>query len=144
VTSADFGDRAAIQDLLARYARALDLRDFDAVGACFTPDAHAEYSGVVLEPGVESILRHLRGISSIPASTHLIGNVLIDFHRDVADVSSQAVVHLVLSRGEAPRVRVRGLFYRDRVVRQDGAWRIAERIHRADWSVELQQPAATL
>jgi ketosteroid isomerase-like protein len=126
-----------IRDLISRYARALDLRDFDALAKCFTVDAQAEYSGVVLAPGRDSVIRHLEQMRNIPASTHLFGNVLVELDGDEATVDSQATVHLVLDRGPQARVRVRGLLYHDRVVRQDGEWRIAERIHRADWSLEL-------
>ena len=130
-------DRSAIRDLLYRYARALDLRDFAAVGRCFAPGARAEYSGLTLSPGVDAILAHLRQISAIPASTHLVGNVLIELHGDSAEVDSQAIVHLVLDSGPHARVRVRGLYYHDRVVRQGETWVIAERVHRAGWSLEL-------
>ena len=130
-------DRDAIRELLARYARALDERDWEALAACFTPDAQAEYSGVVLEPGVAAIVRHVEQLAGIPASTHLVGNVLIRLRGDEADVDSQAVVHLVLEQGSRARVRVRGLFYSDVVRRVAGEWRIADRRHRADWSIEL-------
>jgi len=45
-------DGFAIVAVIARYARALDDRDFEAVAACFTPDARATYSGVELPPGL--------------------------------------------------------------------------------------------
>ncbi len=67
------------------------------------------------------------------ASTHLTGNVLIDLDADGALVESQALVHLVLDQG----VRVRGVFYSDRLVRVEGGWRIQDRRHRAGWSVDL-------
>ncbi len=35
-------DRAAIGDVILRYSRALDRRDWDEVASCFTPDAHAD------------------------------------------------------------------------------------------------------
>lgn len=136
--SRELADRQAIRDLISRYAAAIDDRDFGAVAACFADDAKAEYSGHVLEPGVTAIVRHLELIRSIPASTHLIGNVLIELRGDQADVRSQAVVHLVL--GTAPGqglVLIRGLHYHDRVVRQAERWVIAERRHGADWSLEV-------
>ena len=126
-------DREEIRDLLVRYARCLDLHDFAGAGECFTEDAVAEFSGVVLEPGASAIARHLEGLRRFRASTHLISNVLIELHGAEAEVSSQAVVHLLLR----DRIRVRGLFYEDRVIRGLSGWRIAERHHRADWSIEL-------
>jgi hypothetical protein len=93
----------------------------------------AEFSGVRLEPGAEAIVRHLRQLESVIASMHLTGNVLIDLDADGALVESQPLVHLVLDQG----VRVRGVFYSDRLVRVEGGWRIQDRRHRAGWSVDL-------
>jgi len=39
VTLQDLIDRAAIHDVLLRYARGVDRRDLTVVAACFTPDA---------------------------------------------------------------------------------------------------------
>src|SRR5215210_6467344 len=36
-------DRAGIQDLMARYARSVDRRDWDAVRSTFHPDAHDDH-----------------------------------------------------------------------------------------------------
>jgi ketosteroid isomerase-like protein len=126
-------DREAIAELLVRYARALDQRDWDALRRCFTDDAQAEYSGTVLPPGVDAIVDHVRQLEHLAGSSHLAGNILIDLDGDEAFVLSQGLVHLVLDGG----VRVRSVYYTDRVARQDGQWRIRERRHRAAWSVDL-------
>ena len=133
MTPDEVRDRELVRELVARYARALDTRDWEALTQCFTADAQAEFSGVRLEPGADAIVRHLRQLESVTASTHLTGNVLIDFDADGALVESQALVHLALDQG----VRVRGVFYSDRLVRVDGGWRIQERRHRAGWSVDI-------
>ena len=36
-------DQAAITDLIVRYARAVDRRDWDQVLACFAQDAYVDY-----------------------------------------------------------------------------------------------------
>ena len=56
-----------------RYALAVDTRDFDGVGACFTPGATAFYSGVQLRPGVEHIVAHISGIAHFVQSQHIFG-----------------------------------------------------------------------
>lgn len=126
-------DREAIAELLARYGRALDQRDWDALRGCFTDDAQAEYSGIVLRHGVDAIVSHVRQLENLAGSSHLVGNVVIDLDGDEAVVQSQALVHLVLDAG----VRVRSVWYGDRIVRRDGEWRIRDRRHRAAWSIDL-------
>src|SRR5690606_2705243 len=88
-------DRAAIEDLLARYAHGCDARDLAAIGDCFTLDAQAEYSGVRLARGLTHILAHLAGLSALAASQHVIGSVSVTVDGDRATARSYAVAHLV-------------------------------------------------
>jgi ketosteroid isomerase-like protein len=134
--------RAAITDVLARYAQGLDDRDFAAVGRCFTEDAQATFSGLVLAPGRDAIVAHVAGLATLAASTHLLGLPLIDLapHGSSAVVTTTAVAHLVADADRGP-VRTRGLRYRDVFVLGE-TWQISERVHRVDWMVE--QPAVPL
>jgi hypothetical protein len=128
----DAAARAAITDVLARYARGLDRRDFDEVHACFTRDATAEYDGVRLAPGADAIIAFVRPLEHLDASTHLFGLPVIDVTGDEARTEVGAIAVLV----GGGRVRTRGLRYRHRLVRTDGAWRIAELIHSLHWQTD--------
>ena len=125
--------RAAITDVLARYARGLDRRDFAEVAACFTADASAEYDGVRLAPGVDAIIAFVRPLELLDASTHLFGLPVIDVDGDEARTEVGAVAVLVAGG----RVRTRGLRYRHRLVRVGGEWRIAELVHSLYWQTDL-------
>jgi uncharacterized protein (TIGR02246 family) len=134
----DADDRAAITDVLARYARGLDRRDFAEVAACFTADATAEYGGVVLPPGVDAIIAHVRGVEHLEATTHLFGLPVIEVDGDEARAELSATATLV-SGGS---VRTRGLRYRHRFVYRDGRWRIAELVHSVHWMFDA--PASVI
>jgi uncharacterized protein (TIGR02246 family) len=138
MTTPDVEARAAITDVLARYARGLDRRDFVEVAACFTPDATAEYGGVRLEPGVDAIVAHIRGVEHLDATTHLFGLPVIEVDGDEARSEIAATATLVVDG----RVRMRGLRYRHRLVRRDGRWRIAELVHSLHWAFDV--PARTI
>lgn len=127
-------DRAAIEELLVRYARGCDERDFAAAGRCFTDDAQAEYSGVRLPPGVAHIVAHLSGLAALPATQHVIGSISVEVTGDEARVASYAVAHLVRAVDGGHEVVHRGLAYDDRLVRTPQGWRIAWRRHRVLWS----------
>lgn len=132
-------DRAAIGDVILRYAQGLDRRRFDLVRACFTPDAQAVYSGVALEPGVEHIVAHVSRIANTSATTHFMGPSLIELDPatpDQADVLTPAIVYIALPENGVEVVRTRGLRYQDRFVRQGGTWLISRRVHTADWMYE--------
>jgi uncharacterized protein (TIGR02246 family) len=126
----------AISICIARYARGLDDRDFDAVAACFTADAQVTYSGVALVPGREAIVAYLQGLRSLIASTHIMSQPVIDVDGDHAHVETSGLAFLVAPTDGQPVVRTRGLRYVDEFVLQDGRWLIAERVHRCDWMYE--------
>jgi ketosteroid isomerase-like protein len=127
-------DTDAVVALLHRYALACDERDVDALRACFTADARAEYSGVRLAPGVEHILEHLQGLARVPLTQHVVGTVTVEVDGDVARATSYTTAHLVRPVGEGHEVVHRGLRYDDQLVRTDDGWRIRERVHRVLWS----------
>jgi SnoaL-like domain len=138
MTADEAAARAAITDVLARYARGLDRRDFAEVADCFTTDATAEYGGVRLEPGVEAIVGHVRGVERLDATTHLFGLPVIEVDGGEARTEIAATATLV----GAGRVRVRGLRYRHRFVCHDGRWRIAELVHSVHWAFDV--PASSI
>jgi uncharacterized protein (TIGR02246 family) len=131
-------DAAAITDVVARYGRGLDQRDFAGVAACFTADARASYGGVALEPGVEAIVAHVRRVEQLDATTHLFGIPVIEVDGDGAHAEVAATAILAA----AGKVTVRGLRYRHRLVRSDGRWQIAELLHTVHWAFEA--PASDL
>ena len=137
MTTGSGGDRGAIENLLMRYALAVDTRDFDGVGACFTPGATASYSGVALAPGVGPIVAHISGIASCVQSQHIFGASLIEIDGDRATAVSYATAHLVRPEGDGHVATTRGLRYDDVLVRTPAGWRIESRVHQALWSTDL-------
>lgn len=127
-------DRAAIEELLARYVRGCDERDWPAVESCFTADARAEYSGVRLPPGVDHIVAHLAPLARLAASQHVIGSVSIRVAGDTATAGWYAVAHLVRAVAGGHEVVHRGLSYRDCLKRTGDGWRIRDRVHAVVWS----------
>jgi uncharacterized protein (TIGR02246 family) len=130
--------RTAIIDVLARYARSLDRRDFVEFAACFTADATAEYDGVRLERGVDAIVAHVRRVEHLHATTHLFGLPVIDVDGDEASAEVGATAMLV----GGGTIQVRGLRYRHRLMRSEGRWRIADLVHSLHWAFDV--PARTI
>lgn len=116
-----------------RYASAIDRRDWDAVGTCFAEDAQATYAGRLLGPGRDAIIEFLRGATTSLASTHLVGGVSIQVEGDQATSDQTALACHLVQEG---KVTLRGLRYRDRLQRRNGAWQIMERVHEPAWTAE--------
>jgi hypothetical protein len=123
-----------IEEVLFRYARGVDRRDWDAVRACFYEDAvdwHGEFKG-----GPEQFIdwvssRH----AAVPFSMHFLGNCLVEFTSP-----TRAIVEtyfIAIQRREAsvsvPDGSVNGtdleVFgrYCDIFENRHGEWRIAAR-----------------
>ena len=85
-------DKAAIRDLMARYARGLDRADPDLVASSFATDAYVDY-GTWEDTGVDNIVRRLRArVSRYDRSTHFMGDQVFQFNGDAAEVETYALV----------------------------------------------------
>lgn len=117
-----------IEDVLFRYARCVDRRDWDGLTACFHPDAtdtHGEFSGTPKEFIEWVRKRH----ATVPFSMHYMGNCLIEFLSPVTaavETYFQAIQRRE-TEGEGTDLEVFGR-YCDRFERRDSQWRIAKRM----------------
>jgi len=131
-------DQAAIRDVIGQYFYSLDRRDFAALTACFTSDAHGEYDGgKTIHVGREAIIEALRGITQFKFSNHMIGSMMIEVDGDRAKADTYGVAFLVIDDGEGKgRILVRGLRYLDGLVKRLEGWRISHRVHIPIWQYE--------
>jgi ketosteroid isomerase-like protein len=127
-------DRIAINDLLARYAWALDTGDVDGFIACFTPDA------VVIEEVFEDpdrweghanlrrLAEHYKSVPDFPGRQHHVSQVLVE--GTATRAKARSFTFVTECRGEPPYIVRFAGYYEDRVVKARGEWRFAERIIR--------------
>jgi 3-phenylpropionate/cinnamic acid dioxygenase small subunit/ketosteroid isomerase-like protein len=126
----------AIRDVVLRYCRAVDRRDYESVRACYHPDAtdhHGTYQG-----GVDGFIERLhRELPKCERTFHVVANLLVDrVTTESARCESYVLAfHRVPNRGGDGLVdRLVALRYLDRFERRDGRWRIAERVCVCEWT----------
>jgi SnoaL-like domain len=125
-------DRAAICDVLLRYARAVDRRDLQAVAACFVPGA--AYDGALGTGTIETALAALpERLARYTGTMHSIHNQYVEIAGDRATSETYAVAYHRVEGGGTPALRVAGLRYLDEFVRRDGVWLISRRVVKAEW-----------
>ena len=125
-------DRAAIRDVLVRYAHGVDRRDLDAVAACFTPDA--AYKGSLGEGSIDVALTALRERMGQYASTmHFLGNQLIELAGDSATSETYAIAYHQLQLEDGRKNMAVGVRYLDSLRRTDQGWRICRREVQLEW-----------
>lgn len=126
----ELSDRAQISDLLARYCRAIDTRDYNLLDTCFTEDSVIDITGlngpVDKYPQVRDWLeRSLQGLS---AMQHSISNMEFDIDGDDANVCTMFINTNVINKADgSDLVFTVGGFYHDKIQRTADGWRIVYR-----------------
>jgi ketosteroid isomerase-like protein len=126
-------DYELIRELTARYAGAIDAKDYTAIAACFTDDACVIYAGYSDElQGIEEILGHMRrALEPIDVTQHLFANFIIDIEGDDAAMTCDILAQH-LHHGET---FLAGGKYEVGLAREDGNWKFARISARTVWSV---------
>jgi hypothetical protein len=154
---ARLADRAEITDILYRWCRAADRRDWDEVRKVFHPDAidnHGPFVG-----GVDALIAWMADRHrTIPFSMHLVSNILIEFaSADSAlaetyifaklrySAEGKAALAIFTGGAEGGSGTATDSFswarYIDRFERRNGEWRIARRTVAFDSSLTADVPA---
>jgi ketosteroid isomerase-like protein len=141
MTLQDVADRIEIDDLLTRYATALDAKDWDTWASCFTPDAHIDYTAAGGVKGTLSEVR--RWLSEVmvgfPMTQHLVTNRAVHLDGDTATCRSCLFNPMGLPDNGSLMVFFDGGYYRDTLVRTADGWRITERIEESTFSTRLHR-----
>jgi uncharacterized protein (TIGR02246 family) len=132
-------DRLALRDLVTRYARIPDDRDYDLVYEIFTRDAELVGPGFALA-GVEQIREAMRAIERYHATLHCVHNQLVQLRGDEADGETYCVANHLYEADGRPHKLDWGIRYKDHFRREARGWRIARRELSVVW--EQDQPLA--
>ena len=133
-------DRAAIQDVLARYFQGLDRCSKELVRSCFTEDVHVHYDKRSPVNGIDEVMAHFRTFQRMEqglmkVTTHFMGNLNFKYIRgDTAETEMNAIAFMV---EPANVMAMRSLRYMDRLRRAGDGWRISDRAHTLDWSCRI-------
>lgn len=131
---------------LARFARVLDAKDWDALGEIFAEDVAFDYGAAGEERGLAAMTANMRRFLDVCGpSQHLIGSIIVEVDGDSA--VSRAYVQARHQRKDDPLGPVFDANgeYVDRWQRQAQGWRIVRRdaiwaMHHGDPAVIYAQP----
>jgi hypothetical protein len=132
----EIADRVAIQDLMYRYAMAVDGRDWTLYRTVFSADAVIDYvdSGGI-RADLETTVKWLAEMLAIFAGLqHNMTNHVVEIDGDQARACTYFIAYHTLVDGPGSEcVLVVAGFYRDRLVRTASGWRISERVELGEW-----------
>ena len=119
-------DRAEIHDLMMQYALGVDLRDYERIRSCFASSFRASYGSREFT-NADELIEFISGVEHFPSTTHFLGTQLIDVDGDDAWMQTYSLITHRPDEADPTADWVAAGEYVDRLVREDGRWRIAER-----------------
>jgi 3-phenylpropionate/cinnamic acid dioxygenase small subunit len=134
---ADVVDRLAINDVIVRYAWAIDTKDWAALDTVFLPDAWLDYSS---NPGgaaghyaeIRAWLE--KSLAPFPVTQHLVTNIDVTVDGDHATSRTMVYNPMGAATREGPlHYFFLGGRYDDELVRTPDGWRIAKRVESLLW-----------
>jgi 3-phenylpropionate/cinnamic acid dioxygenase small subunit len=144
-------DRAAITDVLHRYAKGVDTMDPASTAACFTSDCRYEIGEDEVVEGRAALVdffddktgirKRETGLDAVQLFTHVMSNIVIEIEDARADVESVVTAYVVGTRDATRVMLVRCVRYDDEFAREDGDWLIARRRHVFQWMYEATPTA---
>ena len=141
MTVQEIADRLEIDDLLTRYATAVDTKDWDLYANCFTPDAFIDYTAA---GGIKGTLPEVRRwlaevLPAFPMTQHIVTNRAIVISGDTATCRSCFFNPMGLPDGASLMLFFDGGYYNDKLVRTADGWRIAERVEETSYTTRLHR-----
>jgi len=126
-------DKLEIQELLARYARGVDTKDWELWRSVFTADAVVDYSSAGFAVGSrDEVAAQLEaGFVAIPWTQHLISNIEVDLDGDRASVRAMFFNPMQLPGMSGPSAC--GGYYHHDVVRTAEGWRSERLVEENVW-----------
>ena len=126
----EISDRLEIQDLFARYSIAIDEREYDALYNVFTPDAIIDYTEAGGAKGTPDQIKPWlkNAMKRFPNFQHMVATTKLELNGDEARSRTILFNPMIYRKDDGEdQVFFVGLWYRDKLVRTDKGWRIAER-----------------
>lgn len=127
----EISDHIEIQQLMIRYANAIDKRQWDRLDSVFTPDAFIDYSAMAggkkgdypfIKQWLSEALGHFRSYQ------HLIGNTEVQIDGDRATSLTACHNPMIISLPPMGKSAVFiGVWYEDELLRTPAGWRISKR-----------------
>jgi 3-phenylpropionate/cinnamic acid dioxygenase small subunit len=126
----EISDRIEINDLLIRYTKAIDEKDWKLLDTVFLPDAEVDYvsSGGIKGSYPEARAWLAKALAVFPVTAHYVTNSEVELQGDRA-AARTAVYNPMFFKNKDGSMHhfAVGAYYVDELVRTKDGWRIAKR-----------------
>jgi ketosteroid isomerase-like protein len=132
-------DRAEISEVVARFATALDYKDWPLFRSCFTDEIEADYSDLRGEPlavvNADMFVNQRREALEGLTTQHLSTNHIITVEGDSATCTSCAVIHRLRPRNDGHDAFDTHGYYTHALTRTAEGWKIYKVRQKVLWSL---------
>jgi 3-phenylpropionate/cinnamic acid dioxygenase small subunit len=128
-------DRQEIADLCARYATALDTKDWALLESCFASAPAFVHPGGRLDGFPAILQRTATALTPLTVTQHLLGNIVTEVDGDTARSFCYFQAQHVRAGTPGGETYIIAGSYADRLVRTADGWKIAERVQTYLWRV---------
>ncbi|MCZ7618064.1 MAG: nuclear transport factor 2 family protein [Myxococcota bacterium] len=132
----EISDRLQIQDLLVRYTRAIDTKDWNLLDTCFTPDAQVDYTATGgIAGGYPEVRTWLaKALARFPITVHYITNSQVTLDGDRARARTLVLNPMFHAEPDGTlRDFTVGATYVDELLWTEAGWRITRRAEEAGY-----------
>lgn len=135
-------DRIEINDLLTRYAHAVDSKDWALYRTVFTPDAHIDYeSAGGVKGDIETVVSWLeQTMAGFPMTQHLVANIDVKLDGDTATVRAMFYNPMGMPNG---KTFFCGGWYNHELVRTPDGWRSRKLVEESAWFDRMEEAFAS-
>ena len=123
----------AIPQLIYRYCRALDRLDPGLLDDVFTPDADIDMGAIFRGPPAGFVAVMVGFMTSMTATRHEVGNILIDVDGPCAGVESYVTAWHWLDGSDGTQELIVRARYLSRAAYTVAGWRIVAQTEVVDW-----------
>jgi len=131
-------DRQQIEDVLARYSRAVDRADLELLRGCYHDDATEDHGGVFRGRAQDYVQQIAPVLPRAKILNHLVTNVLVEFTaQDVARVEAYILTFARMKKDGKLFDTLTLARAVDRFEKRAGRWAISARRLCFEWNQEL-------
>jgi ketosteroid isomerase-like protein len=128
-------DREQIQEVIARYAKYIDAKDYDGIIACFMTDATFTYEGhaMIGRPAIVNLIK--TAVEPLDGTQHLFANFIVCIEGDRARLTCDCLGQHWRNAAAGSDKFLVGAKYSVQLERaDDGNWKISGGLAHAVWS----------
>ena len=126
-------DKFALQELCAKYSRAVDRRDFELLRSLYHPDSTDEHGNMFAGEGGDFVAYVSRTVTQFESTSHYITNMLFAVDGNTAEGEIYKINYHRTKPPERMEI-VTGSRSHDRYEKRDGVWKFLYRGITLDWA----------